>query len=815
LRTWQLSSKSGEPTSLRQAAGHPSAGPYGGFTIFSHARFRLRKLSWTALLTCGLLVTPAGIVALAGPASAVAPGSNGKIVYNSGDGHICVMNADGSGSVDLTPTTSGNYNPTWSPAGSKIAFTRFHDDNVSDIYAMNADGTGLTQLTDDGVLNDYAAWSPDGTKLAFDTNDETDPESKVEIHLINADGTGHVALTNGSAGDAFEPAWSPDASSIAYDALGPAANSVDLFYQIWQMQADGSNPRQVTTDAVNHVSPSWSPDGTRIAFGELDDTSFYSKIRTSDLNGQNQVTVTSGEGTDDAAPSWSPDGRLIAFERVQAGILVANPDGSGLRSLSAGGQGLDWASIPAAGTTAPGAPTSVTATAGDRSATVSWTAPASDGGAAITKYTVRAKHDSGSFVSKEVTAGTSTTFTGLTNETQYTITVTATNSAGTGPASSPVLVTPTAAAGAPGPPTGVTAVPGDGSATVSWTAPASSGGSAITGYAVLADPAGTGSTMVKTTSATTMLFDGLTNGVTYTIKVKATNAAGYGEASLPVTVTPAAVAGVPGAPSAVSAVSQDGAATVSWTAPASDGGSGILDYLVRASSGETAIAEGSPFTMTGLANDVSRTFTVTARNAVGYGPASAPSNAVTFHPKGITALTIARQPSSILPGRPIDVSGRLQGAEVANKLITITVRSYHAAPRAYTTHTDAAGTWRLRLRPFSNATYTASFTGDAAQSAATSATTRTDVHALVTLGGSVTQRGLATLVGHVSPNAAGRLVYLVEQAGGRQLTVARGTVQRDGSYRIQRAFGDRHPTIRVLVGAFPGNLNGASEPVVV
>ena len=79
----------------------------------------------------------------------------------------------------------------------------------------------------------------------------------------------------------------------------------------------------------------------------------------------------------------------------------------------------------------------------------------------------------------------------------------------------------------------------------------------------------------------------------------------------------------------------------------------------------------------------------------------------------------------------------------------------------------------------------------------------------------MTRRGLATLVGQVSPNAAGRLVYLVELSAGRQLTVGRGTVQRDGSYRIQKAFGDRHPTIRVLVGAFPGNLSGASEAVSV
>ena len=789
----------------------PAPARTGGFTIFSHVRFRLDKSSLAVGLICSLFVTPAAIVGLAGPAVAVAPGANGKIVYNSGDGHICVMNADGSGSVDLTPTTSGNYNPTWSPGGSKIAFNGFHSDTVSEIYAMNADGTGLTQLTDDGVISDHAAWSPDGTKIAFETVDESDPGSKYEIHVINADGTGHVALTNGSSGDAFEPAWSPDGSSIAYDALGPAANSVDMFYQIWQLQADGSNPRQVTTDAVNHVSPSWSPDGTRIAFGQLDDTTFGSKIRTSDLNGQNQVTVTSGVGTDDASPSWSPDGRLIAFERVQAGILVANPDGSGLRSLSAGGQGPDWASIPAAGTAAPGAPTGVTATPGDRSATVSWSAPASNGGAPLTKYTVKTTGPTGSFSTKDVTSGTSTTVTGLTNGTQYTITVTATNSAGTGPASSPpVSVTPAAAATAPGAPTGVSATAGDASATVSWSTPASNGGSAITKYTVAAQPSSGPAVTKDVSSGTSTTLTGLTNGTTYAVTVTATNAAGTGPASSPaVSVTPAAPvaattpgaptgvtasagdasatvtwsapasdggaaitkytvtaqpasgtavtkdvtsansttitgltndtayavsvtasnavgtgpassppasvtptaapAGVtaPDAPTAVSATAGDGEVTITWEAPASDGGAPVLDYLVVASTGEAIVSDASPATLR-VPNNTTRTFTVTARNAVGYGPDSAPSNAVTFGSEGVTALTIARQPSSILPGRPIDVSGRLQGADVADKVITITMRAYHAAPKAYTTSTDASGAWRLRFRPFTNATYTAS-----------------------------------------------------------------------------------------------------------
>ncbi|MGB0613738.1 MAG: fibronectin type III domain-containing protein, partial [Miltoncostaeaceae bacterium] len=101
------------------------------------------------------------------------------------------------------------------------------------------------------------------------------------------------------------------------------------------------------------------------------------------------------------------------------------------------------------GAGAPGTPTSASATAGDAQATISWSAPSSNGGAAITSYTATASPGGATCT----TSSTSCTITGLANGTSYTFTVKASNSQGTSAASSPsAAVSPTAPAAAPAAP---------------------------------------------------------------------------------------------------------------------------------------------------------------------------------------------------------------------------------------------------------------------------------------------------------------------------------------------------------------------------
>ncbi len=201
-----------------------------------------------------------------------------------------------------------------------------------------------------------------------------------------------------------------------------------------------------------------------------------------------------------------------------------------------------WVDVVFSQTPTPGTPTNVTATAGGTtSANVSWTAPSSGG--APTSYIITPRINGVAQTPKTITGSpplTSTTVTGLTTGTAYTFTVAASNPSGTGPASAASnSVTPLTAV-APSAPTGVDARPATQRALVSWTAPSSSGDSALTGYTVTPFIGATAQTPTTVSpSATSATITGLTNGVAYTFTVKATNGVGSSPASAPTSaVTP-------------------------------------------------------------------------------------------------------------------------------------------------------------------------------------------------------------------------------------------------------------------------------------
>lgn len=348
-------------------------------------------------------------------------------------------------------------------------------------------------------------------------------------------------------------------------------------------------------------------------------------------SGGSTTTVTGITGTSTTLTGLTPS---VVYSVAVAAVNVV-------------GAGSYSSTVTATPYTTPGAPTGLAATAGSSSISLSWTAPASDGGSAITSYTLQYTPSGGSTVTVTGVSGTSRTLTGLVPGTLYTVAVAAVNVAGTGSFSSTATATPYTT---PGAPTGLTATAGINSIDLSWTAPVSNGGSAITSYTVQYTPAGGSTQTVTGISGTSTTLTGLTARVLHTIAVAAVNAGGAGSFSSTATATPNTVAG---APTSLVATAGTTSISLSWTAPSSNGGLSITSYSVQytPSGGSTQTVtgiSGTSTTLTGLTANTLYTVAVAAVNAAGVGPYSSTATATPYTTPGAPTSLIATAGSSAI-----------------------------------------------------------------------------------------------------------------------------------------------------------------------
>lgn len=274
----------------------------------------------------------------------------------------------------------------------------------------------------------------------------------------------------------------------------------------------------------------------------------------------------------------------------------------------------------------PGQPAGLTATPGDRSVELSFSAPADDGGAPILGYEYRRVGDA-TWLPLVVGAGSGSTLVGrvdsLTNGVAYRFEVRAHNDGGAGDPATTAPVTP---ATPPGAPTAGHATRGDRRANLVFTAPGDDGGAAITGYEASSDGGAHWSALATTPQGSDRgaAVTGLSNGTTYTLLVRAVNAVGAGAAATLATVTPATT---PGALQTLTLTRGDRAITISLRPPADDGGDALTGYELAVDGAPYAPLALTPAAggtyeavVSNLANGCDYRISVRAVNGVGAGP---------------------------------------------------------------------------------------------------------------------------------------------------------------------------------------------------
>jgi serine/threonine protein kinase len=246
-----------------------------------------------------------------------------SIPWSNNTSEIWLLDLDTDSLTQLTHNNAVDWIPSWSPDGTRIAFTSDREGNY-DLWVMSADGSEQKPWITLDAWDEYARWSPDGTRLAFASTGETGGVWNSEI-FVAASNTNLRRVTFNTGADEW-PSWSPDGRWLACSS-----------------DPDGSNITNWTADTAFNEQPAWSPDGEWIAFirkaqvapGEHADFGdvWIGRRDQSDFHRLTQDGLA-------VNPAWSPDGQYVVFghywDSTDDGEITLE-DASNLWAISVGG----------------------------------------------------------------------------------------------------------------------------------------------------------------------------------------------------------------------------------------------------------------------------------------------------------------------------------------------------------------------------------------------------------------------------------------------------------------------------------------------
>jgi hypothetical protein len=612
-------------------------------------------------------------------------------------------------SVVLTQNTS--Y-PAFTPvtaAGGSLPYT----------FALNG-GTlpsGMSFAASTGTISSTATTTLTTTTFTVSVTDAAAAVSfktfdlTVNAALVTTQAVPSTTLTVATAYSAFAPVTASGGTAPLTFALtgGPLPAGVSFNTSTGVISGTATASLAITTftvtvtDAVGAASartfdlaangPPTAPAITVVTAGDAQLTVAFSPP-TSDGG----TAITNYEYSIDNGATWTTRSPVATTTPIViSGLTNGTTYQVRLRAVNASGVGVASVATSATPATTPSAPAITSIVAGNAQLSVAFTAPAPNGGSAITNYEYSTDNGSTWTARSPVASTSPLVIAGLTNGTTYQVKLRAVNAVGSGATSGVSSGTP---ATVPDAPTNLLATGGNASAALTWTAPVVNGGSAITNYIVeySANAGASWSTFSHATSTTAAItVTGLTNGTAYQFRVSAVNTVGTGATSPIATATP----GTPGSPTAVTIAFNQQSATAldglfSWTAPASSGATAISDYVIEyktsaSSTWTTFVHAASTATsaiVPGLVPSTTYNVRISAKNSVGTGAPSAIATATTNGPSSRLACF---QPGNSNSSANSITIAPCAGTAVGN-IILIPVVIANSSPTVVTTISQMAGT---------------------------------------------------------------------------------------------------------------------------